>query len=194
MVALVKSMTGDHPARPLLALSNETKAALEHSNRVRAMLERLAARYPKNRLFAIDLSKCHNLIGKLQRRRRIYAEALQSFQRAVDMLEGAGQLNAENSYQLAANLSLCISLFGAGPDTPPPDDESTLSPADQLRRKVYGKRAVEALTRAVAEGITNVELYQTDDDLDSLRDRPDFQKLVKELADRDKTEQTSGKQ
>ncbi|MFO0890896.1 MAG: hypothetical protein U0790_17355 [Isosphaeraceae bacterium] len=168
----------------LLALMNEPGTALEHALKARAVLERLVARYPRNRLFAFDLSRSHNLIGRLQQRRKAYTAALQSFQSAVDLLESAGDLDGENSYQLAANLALCISLFGAGADTPPPDDEAALNPADKLRRQVYGKRAVAALAHAVNEGVTNLDLYQTDDDLDSLRDRPDFQKILKDLSSR----------
>ncbi|MGD0039011.1 MAG: hypothetical protein ABSE84_01130, partial [Isosphaeraceae bacterium] len=66
----------------------------------------------------------------------------------------------------------------------PPDDETELSPADRLRRQVYGTRAVTALNRAVAGGFASLEVCQSDADLDSLRDRPDFQKLLKEMAEK----------
>jgi len=45
---------------------------------------------------------------------------------------------------------------------------------------------VIVLNRAVADGFTSLEVCQSDADLDSLRDRPDFQKLLKEMAEKDK--------
>jgi non-specific serine/threonine protein kinase/serine/threonine-protein kinase len=177
----------------LLALSNEVKPALDHAVRARTVLEQLVAKQPKDRGLALDLSRSHSLVGRLLKRRRAYAEALQSFQRAVDQMESVGRLGGEDSYVLAANLSLCVSLFGSGPDSPPPDDESTLGPADTLRRQVYGKRAVAALARAVEQGIKDPELYRTDPDLDALRDRPDFQKLLQELAEKAKGPDAAGR-
>jgi non-specific serine/threonine protein kinase/serine/threonine-protein kinase len=168
----------------LLALSNQSKPALERSNQARAVLEQLVDQHPKDRTFRMDLARCQNLIGRLQQRRRAYREALQSFERAVDLLESTPGLDGENHYQLAVNLALAIALIGATEDMPPPDDESTLSPADRLRRQVYGKRAVAAIEQALAQGFGSPELYRTDADLDALRDRPDFQKLLQGLTDR----------
>jgi tetratricopeptide (TPR) repeat protein len=167
----------------LLGQNNETKVALDRSNQARSVLQQLVSRHPKERTFPLDLSRCHNLIGRLQTRRRAYLNAFQSFQRAVDLLESTGRLNGEDSYQLAVNLAMCISLLGATVDMPPLDDESALSPADQLRRQVYGRRAVAALEQALSGGFTNPEPYRTDPDLDSLRDRPDFQKLLQGMTD-----------
>ena len=39
---------------------------------------------------------------------------------------------------------------------------------------------------AIAGGFGNLQLYETDRDLDPLRDRADFQKLLKELAEKEK--------
>lgn len=162
----------------LLGVGNETKAALERSNQARELLEKLAAEHPRDRTYSLDLARCHNLTGRLQQRRKAYPDALSSFQKAVDLLESVPGLDGESSYLLAVNLARCVSLFGATADALPPDDEAALSPADRLRRQVYGKRAVAALEQAVSRGLTNPEPYSDDDDLDPLRDRPDFQKLV----------------
>src|SRR5262249_3006212 len=45
----------------------------------------------------------------------------------------------------------------------------------------YGGRAVELLRQAAARGYTDVEHLKHDPDLDALRGRPEFQKLVMEL-------------
>ncbi len=104
----------------------------------------------------------------------------------MDILESLPELDPANSDQLAVNLAACVSLIGAGPDAPAPDDETKLTPADRLRRQVYGTRAVTALKRAVAGGFLTPESLQSEADLDPLRDRPDFQKLVKEQAEKSK--------
>jgi len=45
---------------------------------------------------------------------------------------------------------------------------------------------VTALNRAVADAFASLEACQSDADLDSLRDHSDFQKLFKEMAEKDK--------
>ena len=162
----------------------ETKAALEKSEQARVILERLVAQFPGNPAFRIDLSRSYSFIGRLLQHEGAYGDAFRSFQRAVDTLESCSRLDAENHYQLAVNLSHCISLIGASAETSPPEDESKLSPGDRVRRQVYGKRAVISLSQAIAGGLANLEVYQADPELDPLRDRPDFQKLLDELARR----------
>jgi eukaryotic-like serine/threonine-protein kinase len=164
----------------------ETKAALEKSEQARAILERLVAQFPGNPAFRIDLSRSYSFIGRLLQHEGAYADAFRSFQRAVDTLESCSQLDAENHHQLAVNLSHCISLIGASAEISPPEDESKLSPGDRVRRQVYGKRAVISLNQAIAGGLVNLEVYQADPELDPLRDRPDFQKLLDELVRRSK--------
>jgi tetratricopeptide (TPR) repeat protein len=168
-------------AAKVRAEQGETRAALKLANQARTVLEALMDHDPKNVIFQIDLARCQNLLGRLLCRSRQFAEGLRAYQRAVDLLESVPKLDPQNSYQLAVNLALCVSLIGAGPAAPPPDDEAALSPADRLRRQVYGTRAVAILDRAVKGGMANPELCQSDADLDALRDRPDFQKLAREV-------------
>ncbi len=173
-------------AGQLRAEQGEVTLALRLAGQAERILERLVDQYPKELIFQVHLSQCHGFIGRLLCRSRRFNEALRSFQRAVDLLESLPQLDPANSYQLAVNLALCVSLIGAGPAAAPPDDEAELSPTDRRRRRVYGTRAVTALNRAVAEGFTSLAVCQSNADLDSLRDRPDFQKLLKETAEKDK--------
>jgi len=173
-------------AGQLRSQQGEIKLALRLAGQSRTVLERLVDQHPKELIFQIHLSRCHGFIGRLLCRSRRFTEALRLVQRAVDLLESLPQLDPANSYQLAVNLALCVSLIGAGPAAAPPDDEAELSPADRLRRQVYGMHAVTALNRAVAGGFASLEVCQSDADLDSLRDRPDFQKLLKQMAEKDK--------
>jgi tetratricopeptide (TPR) repeat protein len=164
----------------------EASAAQAQAERARAVLERLVAAHPKETGFQLDLARSHDFIGRLLRRQGKFAEAFRSFRRAVGVLEGVPGLDPAGSYQLAISLASCVALVGAGPDAAPPDDESQLTPADRRRRELYGKRAVEVLGRAIAGGFGNLPLYETDRDLDPLRGRADFQKLLKELAAKNK--------
>ena len=56
-----------------------------------------------------------------------------------------------------------------------------LSKGDRFRREKYGDRAIELLRRAVRGGFLNLEVLQSDTDLDAIRGRADFQDLVKEV-------------
>src|SRR5271157_1976137 len=171
-------------AGQLRSQQGEIKLALRLAGQARTVLERLLDQHPKELIFQIHLSRCHGFIGRLLCRSRRFPEALRSVQRAIDLLESLPRLDPANSYQLAFNLALYVSLIGAGPA--PPDDESELSPADCLCCQVYGTRAMTALNCAVADGFASLEVCQSNADLDSLRDRPDFQKLLKEMAEKDK--------
>jgi eukaryotic-like serine/threonine-protein kinase len=173
-------------AGQLRSQQGEIKLALKLAGQARTVLERLVVQHPRELVFQIDLSRCHGFIGRLLYLSHRFTEALHSFQRAVDLLESLPQLDPANNYQLAVDLALCVSLIGAGPAAAPPDDEAEFSPADRLRRQVYGTRAVSALNRAVAGGFASLETCQSNADLDSLRDRPDFQKLLQEMAEEGK--------
>ena len=164
----------------------ETAEALRWSEQARSVLERLVSQHPKETAFQIDLSRSHSFIGRLLQHTGKFAEALRSFQHAVDVLETLPELDPANSHQLAINLAACVSLIGAAPDVAAPEDETKLSPADRLRRQIYGTRAVAALRQAVTGGFLKLEALQTESDLDSIRDRPDFQKLLEELAEKGK--------
>lgn len=51
-------------------------------------------------------------------------------------------------------------------------------------RRRYADRAMEALRQAVGEGWENLTWMRSDPDLDALRGRDDFQKLLAGLADK----------
>ena len=98
-----------------------------------------------------------------------------------DSYESLPQLEPRNSYSLASNLALCIPLMGAKPGSKGVTDLEALTKADQFRRQKYGDRAVDLLRRAVRGGFADLELLESDPDLDPLRNRPDFQELIKTL-------------
>ena len=78
-------------------------------------------------------------------------------------------------------MALCIPLIGAPNGTEGTLDVAGLSKDDQARRRRYGDRALAVLRRATRSGFLNPEILRAETDLDPLRDRPDFQKLLAEV-------------
>jgi tetratricopeptide (TPR) repeat protein len=76
----------------------------------------------------------------------------------------------EDSYNAACFLSGCIPLA----------EHDALLPESRRKElaKDYGDRAVEALRQAIANGFKDAANMQKDTDLDPLRGRPDFRKLL----------------
>jgi serine/threonine-protein kinase len=79
-------------------------------------------------------------------------------------------------YQVACELARCVPLVGRGnPD---------LTPQEQAQRDQYANQALEALRQALVAGFRNLEQLQQDVDLDPLRSRDDFKKLLAGLAEK----------
>jgi len=166
----------------------ETAEALTLARKARTLFERLVAEHPNHASFPLDLAKSHNNIGRLLKRTGDPAEALRSFQRATDLLESQSDLDPQSSYNLACNVALCVSLIGSKDQSKGTGSAANaLSKGDQLRQRIYGDRAITALRRATRGGFLDSEMLQSNNDLDSIRHRPDFQALVKEVEDKPAT-------
>ncbi len=159
----------------------EPAESLAFAEKARPLLERLVAEHPEDTISRIDLSKSYNNIARMRQQSGEPAEALRSFQRAVDLLEGLPELDARNSYNLACNLALCIPLIGAGEGSQGVQDPEALTKDQQLRRRLYGDRAIDVLRKAVRGGFLNGDVLLSDPDLAAIRGRDDFQEIVKEL-------------
>jgi len=159
----------------------EPAEALAFAQKARTLLDRLVSEHPKDVYSSIDLAKSHNNIGRVLQQTGEFVEALRSFQRAVDLYESIPNLDRRNNYNLASNLALCIPLIGMKNGSHATSDVLKLSKGDQLRRQMYSDRAVEVLRRAVAGGFPDAEILQSDTDIDSIRDRSDFQALIKDV-------------
>jgi eukaryotic-like serine/threonine-protein kinase len=159
----------------------EPAESLAFAEKARPLLERLVAEHPQDTISRIDLSKSYNNIARVRQQSGQPAEALRSFRRAVDLLEGLPELDARNSYNLACNLALCIPLIGAPEGTQGVHDPEALTKDDQLRRRLYGDRAIDVLRRAVRGGFLNTDVLLSDPDLAAIRGRDDFQEIVKEI-------------
>jgi serine/threonine protein kinase len=160
----------------------EPVEALAFARKARGLLDRLVAEHPEDTFSKIDLSKSYNNIGRGLQQADENVEALRSFQLAFDLLESIPNLDPRNNYNLACNVALCIPLIGAKNGSQGILDAESLGKGDRFRRQKYGDRAMEALRRAIRGGFVNPEILQSDPDLDPLRDRPDFQALIKEVT------------
>ena len=72
-------------------------------------------------------------------------------------------------------------MIGAKQGSQGVHDPEALTKGDQLRRRLYGDRAIEVLRRAVRGGSLDAEVLQSDPDLAAIRGRDDFQAIVKEV-------------
>jgi serine/threonine protein kinase len=163
----------------------ERGGALTFAQKGIALFEQLVAENPKDDSYRRNLINSHNNLGRLRAQAGETKDALLSFQRSVDLIESLTWLTPQDRYNLASNMSRCIPLIGVTnqrQDTP-----RVLSKSDQIRRKLYGDRAIDALQRSSVGGGISAEILQNDSDLDPLRGRADFQAFVKEVEERPST-------
>ena len=187
-LAATYNLIGDLHRRRL-----EPAESLAFAEKARDLLKRLVTEHPEDTLSRVDLARSHNNIARMHQQSGEPAEALRSFQRTVDLLEGLPELDARNGYSLACNLALCIPMIGAKQGSQGVHDPEAVSKGDQLRRRLYGDRAMEVLRRAVRGGSFDTEVLQSDPDLAAIRDRDDFQALVKEVEKQAEAGQESSK-
>jgi eukaryotic-like serine/threonine-protein kinase len=159
----------------------EPAEAIAFAHKAQTLLEKLIRQHLDNADLRIDLAKSQNTLGRLLQETGEPVAALRSFQRAVDLYESIPELDQRNCYNLACNVALSIPLIGMKNGTAKSVDISKLSKGDQLRRKRYGDRAVEALRTAAKAEFLDLDILRSDTDLDPIRDRPDFQSLMDEV-------------
>jgi eukaryotic-like serine/threonine-protein kinase len=123
----------------------------------------------------------HHGLGKLLRKEGKTAEALAALQKAVEIGEtNPGGERPYTTYELACARALCSAVLGEG--------KAELAAAEQAAKRRYADQAVEALRQAVDGGWENVAWMDKDPDLDALRGRPEFEKLMQDLRGRAKAE------
>jgi tetratricopeptide (TPR) repeat protein len=111
-------------------------------------------------------------MGRVYSKQGRPAEALQSLQEALTTLAKipSGHLNV--LYDRACWLALCSSVIGQG--------KTSLTPAEKAEREKFSEQAMGALREAVSAGQFSVHDLHNDRDLDGLRSREDFKKLLRE--------------
>ena len=161
---------------------SEKEQAVAHAQKGRTVFEYLLVTNPKDLSYRRNLARsCQNL-GRALSQTGDSVNALRAFQRSIDLVESLSQLDPRDSYNLACSAARCISLIGEKTQTD--GALHKLHKSDQLRRNLYGTRAIEALRRSIAGGFASAETLQNDSNLDSLRARSDFQALIKEVEEK----------
>jgi tetratricopeptide (TPR) repeat protein len=180
----------------LLLTTGKAQAALDWYGKAIAQLQPILKQAPKDSRANYQLIRMHEGTARSLARLSKYAEALQAWERAIQLAKGPLQdgfrvgravtlarmheparatgdledlLNKECS---AATLYNAACVFALSAATPALEPER----ADQ-----YAARAVELLRKATEKGFHNVEAMKRDTDLLSLHQRADFTQLLVDL-------------
>ena len=141
--------------------------AIRDLEQARDRLKTLIQAAPGDRRAASSLALSLGFLGSAHRDKHQPAEALSSLQEARRVLENVLQPAAMDLYNLACTYAGLSTLAESGP-----------SPPTSAKRENLADRAMEALGRALAAGMTDYALMDRDHDLDPLRERPDFRALI----------------
>lgn len=155
----------------LVALFRQTgqdQEAEEAGRQVVAILEKLVIEFPDHPDFARYLRHYLGQLGLLLGQRGNCAEARRLLERSGDLDHRAG-----SPYHAACVLALCVPLVEK--------DESLAADKRTELLRFYADRAMNLLTGAVRKGFKDIDLLKKDAELDALRSRPDFQRLLAEV-------------
>ena len=161
---------------------SEKAQAIALAQKGRTVFEHLFVTNPKDVSYRRNLARSCQDLGRALAQAGESVNALRVFQRSIDLVESLSPLDPRDSYNLACSAARCISLIGEKNETA--NVLHKLRKSDQLRRDLYGARAIEALRRSATSGFVNAETLQNDSDLDPLRTRSDFQALIKEVEEK----------
>jgi serine/threonine-protein kinase len=144
--------------------------------RERACLER----DPKTAQYRSWLSNHYMNLGKSLRALGQKEDALAVSRTRFELLKQAPPEQRDQAihYHVACELAQTVPLVGRGK----PDPE--LTGAERAERLSYADRAVEEIQLALADGFSDIALVVHDEDLDPIRSRADFQRLMSSAMDR----------
>jgi tetratricopeptide (TPR) repeat protein len=141
--------------------------AIRDLQQARDRLQTLHRAVPYDGNVARDLARRQSLLGSAFRREHRAAEALEAIDAARQVLDAILQLSFDDLYNLAcayANLTILAETGGVRPTF--------------AEREAVADRAIEALRRSLAAGMTDFARIDRDQSLDPLRARPDFRALM----------------
>jgi hypothetical protein len=121
----------------------------------------------------MNLSKSLRALGRKE-------EAFAVSRTRFELLEQAPpeQRDPGIHYHVACEMAQFVPTIGRG------KPEAELTSAERAERQQYADRAVEAFQRALADGYSDMPLMVRDEDLDPIRNRVDFQRLLASGMDR----------
>jgi serine/threonine-protein kinase len=156
----------------LLADQGRLAEASQRAQQARVALQEALQLNPDQPTYRRSLGSCLLQIGQVALRRNEHAPAAQ----AAEEVARQFPRDARALYNAACILARCLPLAGQDAKLP----EAQRPPAVQA----YAERALALLRQAVAQGFKDVAHLKEDHDLDALRQRQEFQKLLAELERR----------
>jgi serine/threonine-protein kinase len=183
---LLSRLASDFPARPdyrhglsctyinLGVLLRDSKRYEEAESAYREAVKVLSelARLPDRPSFRKTLATSLANLAQFLRDRGRTSDSVQTYRQAAEMWEKLNPADADGLYQAAAMRAATATVLRAADP----------SPADAKQADAEAEKAMAWLKKAVAAGWKNVAHMRQDQDLDALRDREDFKKLMAELA------------
>ncbi len=144
--------------------------------RSRDLGEDLIRRYPDNPSFRSTLSVTCNVVGEIALLRGDPQAALNAHLRAGELNAGLPLPEMVNHY----NKACCLALTAKA--------ARHIDPSPKPPAMHYVDRALQSLRAAITEGWDDLGSLRTDSDLDEIRDHPEFQQILEELANRENPE------
>lgn len=157
-LAVSYNMAGDL-ARQL----GRTDAVGDFAVKARDLMEALQRADPNSTRPAEALSKAFNNLGRYHAAKGRRAEAFAAYRRSIEVKLTKPSDDPEGEYNLACYRALALSVSGGAPPS---------------EREAFATEAMAGLRRAVKGGLTDVDLYRADSDLDALRGRDDFRQFM----------------
>ena len=154
----------------MLHLNGKPAEALAAFEGSMAILQKLAESNPDVIQFQTDITLDLGHIGGIHMEAGRFSQANAALSRSAAILERQPTLAARDRYNLA-----CTHANLAGIATSPASGMTT------AEGRAEADRAMQWLHRAVDAGYRNVSNMRRDHDLDPLRSRPDFQRLMMDL-------------
>jgi serine/threonine-protein kinase len=143
--------------------------------------ERLVRENPAMKSYPLELAYAYCYLGQVLRKADRNEEAEDMSHKALVLFERIDKEGDTDPYNVACIRSLSSDLV-----------RSSLSEADAKERgKRLADRAMDALRQAIANGYHDVPWIENDTDLDPIRAREDFKKLMQELRNKTKGQAAS---
>jgi serine/threonine-protein kinase len=150
--------------------------AIATCERARDIHQALVTAHPTVTDYKNGLAFSLSSLGRAQQRAGRDAAAVASLRRTIALRGELPTLSLEARYDLTCNQALLATLAQ--------DKASGLTAAEG---QAAADQSLETLRQAVAAGYANLARLRTDTDLDVLRSRPEFQKLLKDVEAKAKT-------
>jgi tetratricopeptide (TPR) repeat protein len=184
----------------VLANLGKRSEAEEQVRRALAIYERLATIFPVVPDYRLGSARAHNNLGNLLSEQGKRSEAEDQYRMALTIQE-----KLATDFPTSPEYRVYLALFRAhaGLETEAIADVALLAKSSDRpatdwynfarvyalaggkstqKKREYTDRAMEMLNKAVQTGYKNAEEMKQDKDLDSLRNRDDFKKLLAELT------------